>query len=190
MIHGYGSTMDQVWINVDQRGSTAFSLSLQHVASACPFSLPPCVLTHGSCVMRQASTSGVRRQTHGSCVMRQASCVMRHASCVRRQTHGSCVMRHASCVRRQTHGSCVMRQASCVMRRASHASDSWLMRQASGVPRFRRQASGVMAHGSCVPRPFSTIQPPPVVGHDDNTAAAFPHATPFRFAPIALYGMG
>ena len=159
--------MDQVWINVDQRGSTAFSLSLQHVASACPFSLPPCVLTHGSCVMRQASTSGVRRQTHGSCVMR-----------------------HASCVRRQTHGSCVMRQASCVMRRASHASDSWLMRQASGVPRFRRQASGVMAHGSCVPRPFSTIQPPPVVGHDDNTAAAFPHATPFRFAPIALYGMG
>ena len=174
MIHGYGSTMDQVWINVDQRGSTAFSLPLQHVASACPFSLPPCVLTHGSCVMRQASTSGVRRQTHGSCVMRQASCVMRHASCVRRQTHGSCVMR----------------QASCVMRRASHASDSWLMRQASGVPRFRRQASGVMAHGSCVPRPFSTIQPPPVVGHDDNKAAAFPHATPFRFAPIALYGMG
>ena len=131
-----------------------------------------CVLTHASCVMRQAShaprptrhASGVRRPTpHASCVRRQASCVMRQASdsCVMR--HASGVRRQASGVRRQTHGSCarlmarasgVMRQASdsCVLTRASgvmrQASDSCVLTHASGV---RRQASGVRRHHSAAP---------------------------------------
>ena len=154
------------WINVDQVPS-ACSFSLQLVAA---------VLTHGSCVM-----------AHGSCVMRptlQASCVPR----VRRQAHGSCVPLtwHASdsWLMRPTHVACVpLTWHASHSRVRRQASDSWLMRPASGV---RRPASGVRR-----PRPsFSTIQPPPVVGHDDNRRRHFPHATPFRFAPIELYGMG
>ena len=48
-----------------------------------------------------------------------------------------------------------------------------------------RQAS------TCPIQPIQPIQPPPVVGHDDNKAAAFfPYATAPRFALIELYGMG
>ena len=116
--------------------------------------------------------------THGSCVMRPDSWLMRHALSPLsvQRFRLTC---HASGVRLMAHASdsWLMRQASCVPRFR-------LMRQASCVPRFRRQASDST---SLIQPP---IQPPPVVGHDDNTAAAFPHATPFRFAPIELYGMG
>ena len=130
VIHGYGSKADQPWINVDQRGSSVFSLSLQHVAAA--FSLQPAaaVLTHGSCVMRHASWL-IRHALSPFSVQR----VQRQASGVRRQAHGSCVPLtwHASCVRLMAHASGVRRQAL----------DSWLMRQAShasGVESVRRHA--------------------------------------------------
>ena len=80
MIHGYGSKADQPWINMDQRGSVAFSMS----PSA--FSLQPsaCRRRHGSCVMRPASDSWLMR--HASGVRRHVSGVMCPASCVMRQT--------------------------------------------------------------------------------------------------------
>ena len=142
-----------------KRGSTW--INVDQASSACSFSLQlvAAVLTHGSCVM-----------AHGSCVMRptlQASCVPRF----RRQASGSWLMRHAS-------GSCVMRPAS----------DSWLIRPASGSWLMRPTHVAcvrLMAHASGVrrqtPRPsFSTIQPPPVAGHDDNKAAAFPSCYPLQ----------
>ena len=161
----HGST----WINVDQ-ASSAFSLqpsafSLQHAAAV--LTRGSCVMAHASCVMAHASC--VMRPASDSWLMRPASGVRRHASCVEPvRRHASGVMRpglmaHASGVRLTAHASCVMRHASGV-RLTAHASDS----------------TSLIQH----------IQPPPVVGHDDNRAAAFPHATPFRFAPIELYGMG
>ena len=69
MIHGYGSKADQVWINVDQRGSSAFSMP----PSAC-------------------------RRRPDSWFMRRASALQTHGSCVRRQTHGSCVRRPTSLI--------------------------------------------------------------------------------------------
>ena len=103
-----------------------------------------------------------------------------------RQTHGSCVMR-------QTHGSCVRRQASGVPRVMCHASDSWLMRQASdswlmchasGVRRPMRQASGVS-------RPTCPIQPPPVVGHDDNRNGGIsPILPPSDLRPLSCTAWG
>ena len=162
--------MDQVWINVDQRGSTWINC-LQPVPSACRFSmsLQPAAVRPDSWLMRHASDSWLMR--HASGVRRQASdsWLMRQASGVRRQASGVRLMAHASGVMRQTSGVRLMAHASCVRRPTLQAS--------------------------CVRRPASTpliqpIQPPPVVGHDDNKAAAFPHATPFRFAPIELYGMG
>ena len=164
----------RVWINrgstMDQHGSTWIS-RLQLAA----------VLTHGSCVMRQ---------THGSCVRRP----MRQASGVPRPT------RQASDSTRQASDSTrPMRQtprAPCVRLHAPHASGVRRpMRQASGVPCVRRQAShasGVqrpMRQASSVPRPsFSHRRPLSVM--TDNKAAAFSHVTPFRFAPVELYGMG
>ena len=177
MIHGYGSKADQTWINMDQRGSSAFSLFLQ--PSACRRRPDSWLMCHGSWLMCHAShASGVMRptlQASGVRLMAHASCVrlMRHASGVRLMAHTSGVrlMAHASHSRgmRQTHGSCVMRPASgsWLIR---PASDSWLMCQASGV---RRPAS-------LTPRPIQPIQPPPVVGHDDNTAAAFPSCYPLQ----------
>ena len=156
MIHGYGSTMDQPWINMDQRGSSVFSLSLQRHGSR--------VMRPDSWLMRHA-LSPFSVMAHGSCVMAHGSCVsrpMRHASdsWLMRPTHVACVesvQRHGSCVRLMAH--------------ASHASGSWLMRP-------MRQTHGscvrLMAHAPGVRRPsFSPIQPPPVAGHDDNKAAAF-----------------
>ena len=113
------------------------------------------------------SPSACRRR--GSCVMAHAS----HASGV--LTHGSCVMRHAS----HSRG---MRPDSWLMRPASHASGSWLMRQASGV-RLMRQASGVrrqashsrgMRHGSRVMRQASGVESiqPPHSAHSAHSAAA------------------
>ena len=182
MIHGYGSKADQVWINVDQRGSSAFSMP----PSACPpWRMRPthvaCVMAHASWLMRSASWL----MRHGSCVRRHGSCVRRHGSCVRR--HGSCVPLtwHASWLMR--HGSCVRRHGSCVRR----------------VRRVRRHGSCVRRHGSCVrrvrrvrrqtPRPsFSRpIQPPPVVGHDDNrNGGIFPMLLPLDLRPLSCTAWG
>ena len=163
----------RVWINrgstMDQHGSTWITR---------PFSLPP---PSDSWLMRPPSDSWLMR--HASGVMRPASdsWLMRHAShasdsWLMRHASDSWLMRHASGVMRQTHGSCVrlMAHASCVMRPAS-----WLM-----------------AHGSCVrrptshvPRPFSHRRPLSVMT-TTGTAAIYPYASPFRFAPIELYGTG
>ena len=86
----HGST----WINVDQRGSVAFSLP------------PSRLMAHVSCVRLMAHVSCVRLMAHASGVRRP----MRQASGVRRQTHGSCVRRPAS------HVSRPMRPASHVSR--------------------------------------------------------------------------
>ena len=186
--------MDQVWINVDQRGSTWINC-LQPVPSACRFSmsLQPAAVRPDSWLMRHASDSWLMR--HASGVRRQASGVRRQASGVRRHaSHASGVRRQASCVRRQASDSWLMRQASCVPRFRRPASG--VMRQTSGV-RLMRQTSGVrlMAHASCVrrqtPRPsFSPFSRRPLSVMTTTQRRHFPHATPFRFAPIALYGMG
>ena len=185
----HGST----WINVDQASSAC---RLQHVAAVAHASW---LMRHGSWLMRSA-LSPFSVHASDSCVMCHASGVrlMAHASCVpltwhasnasgvRRQAHGSCVLTHGSCVRRQASDSWLMRPDSWLMR-----PDSWLMRHASCVMRHASNASGVRRQTPRAPiQPIQLIQPPPVVGHDDNKAAAFSHATPLRFAPIALYGMG
>ena len=175
MIHRYGSKADQTWINMDQRGSSAFSLFLQ--PSACRRRPDSWLMCHGSWLMRptcQASGSWLMRPTL------QASGVPR----VRRQAHGSCVPLtwHASdsWLMRPTHVACVPL--------TWHASDSWLMRQASDswLMRPTCQASGVRLH---VPHsaPFSRR---PLSVMTTTQRRHFPHATPFRFAPIELYGMG
>ena len=168
MIHGYGSTMDQPWINMDQRGSTAFSLQ----PSACPPWLTchgSCVMAHVSCVMAHAScvrlmahashASGVRRPASG--VRRQASGVMRPASCVPRFK----LMAHASCV--MAHGSCVMAHGSCVMRHAS------------GVRRQTPRAPIQPPHSAA---PFSPFSRRPLSVMTTTKRRHFPHAIPFRFA--------
>ena len=153
----------RVWIN---RGSTmdqhgsTWISRLQHVA----FSLP--AVAHVSCVRLMAHASWLT--CHASCVMRHASCLTCPASDSWLMAHGSWLMAHVSWL--TCHASWLMAHGSCV-RLMAHVSD---------VPRPT----------SHVPRPFSTIQPPPVAGHDDNKAAAFSPCTALRFAPIALYGMG
>ena len=130
---------------------------------------------HGSTWISRLQPAAV--QTHGSCVMRQT-----HGSCVMRQTHGSCVRRqasHASGVRRQASDSWLMRPASSVPRLTPHAS---------GVPRLTPHASGVRRQASGDPRPFSDRRPLSVM--TTTKRRHFSHATPFRFAPIELYGMG
>ena len=106
---------------------------------------------------------------------------MAHASCVMRPAHGSCVLTHGSCVRR--HASCVMRPASGVMRPTLQASCVRLMAHASGVR--------LMAHVSCVMRPTCPIQPPPVVGHDDNrNGGNFPMLSPSDLRPLSCTAWG
>ena len=96
MIHEYGSTMDQPWINVDQRGSAAFSVMAR----------VSCVMRHASCVRRPRIESVQRPDSWLTC----------HASCVHapRSTCPAGVLTHGSCV--LTHGSCVMRPDSWLMR--------------------------------------------------------------------------
>ena len=130
--------MDQPWLNMDQRGSAAFSV-LTHGACVRKNMYPKShfwvhiILAHASCLMAHAS--------HASRLTPHASRVRRHDSCVRR--HASGVMRHASCVRR--HGSCVRRPRVRRPRVRRHASGV----HASGVmrPRVRRPASCVMRRG-------------------------------------------
>ena len=98
---------------------------------------------------------------------------------------------------------CVLTHGSCVMRQASHSRG---MRHASGVPltwhasgvRLMRHASTLQA--SCVRRPASDstcpiqpiqpIQPPPVVGHDDNTAAEIPMLLLLDLRPLRCMAWG
>ena len=110
-------------------------------------------------------------------------------------THASCVMRHASCVRRPA--SSVQRPASHVQRvRRPTSNASGVRRQASGVPRPTRQASGVRRQASHVQRvrrpraPFRPFSRRPLSVMTTTKRRQFIHATPFRFAPIELYGMG
>ena len=108
MIHDYGSTMDQPWINMDQRGSSVLQLPPWRFCHALsPFS----VQTHGSCVMRSAlspfSVESVQRPLTWHASTRHAPRVMLHASCSTR--HDS--TRHAPRVHVLTHAP---RPDSCV----------------------------------------------------------------------------
>ena len=108
-------------------------------------------INHGSTMDQHGSTWINVDQPSSACRLqpaRRGSRVMRPDSCV--TCHASHVLTHESCVPLTWQASCVPLtwQASCVP----------LTWQASCVP-FTWQAS-------CVP--LSTVQPPPVVGHDDN----------------------
>ena len=168
---------------MDQRGSIAFSMSLQHVAA---------VRTHGSCVMRpdswlmcQASGSCVRRPTHVACVP-----LTWHASGVRRQTHASHasgvrLMAHASGVRLMAHASGVrlMAHASGVRRQASHSRG---MRQASGVRLMRP----TLQASTCPIQPIQPIQPPPLSVMTTTKRRHFPMLPPSDLRPLSCMAWG
>ena len=110
------------------------------------FSDPRVWINRGS-TMDQHGSTWIKRLQHAA--VAHVSCVMAHVSCA--VAHVSCAVAHVSCVRLM-----------------AHASDSWLMRHAShasSVPRVQRPTRPT--------RPTSIQSPPPVVGHDDNKAAAF-----------------
>ena len=140
--------MDQPWINMDQRGSSAFSLpAVAHVSCVHALSLFS-VLTPDSRVMRPRIESIQRPDSwlmlHASGVMAHASGVMAHASGV----HAPRVRRHGSCVRR--HGSCSTRPASGVMAHASGVHAPRSTRPASTLHASGVHAPRVLTHGSCV----------------------------------------
>ena len=192
MIHGYGSTMDQPWINMDQRGSTALQPARRgscvrknmypksrfrvHIILAHAFSLP--AVAHASHVLDSCV------MTHGSCVMRPTPWLMRHAS------HA---VAHASCV----HVSRVM----CHESRMSPFSvpRPGLMRHGSRLmrPRLTCQASHAVAHASCVmdhvscvhvscvPRRGSCVMRPRVM-RPTHVAGIQPRSAPFIRRPLSV----